>query len=296
MGWGSNYRNSGIVRIANYEQALNKFETTKPIRGREVECRPLGHRDRSHFSIQKAEDGSIVCCDYNPKHKTVTFKPDGEVMVVPAWVSTSTAVFIEEVLGVRSFVFDHCVVISLGGLEYRLPKEGLAIKRNDNGQYEAINPAPRFVHRIKRRASNIVRSKYSDFRNYVSGFIRLRGEDSRIEEDEYKEVFGTIKKTYSYGSDQEYTYEMLNMPDMDTSNPESVAAMTAWMVSDEPMDRYKCALALIKNSSGYYRIKESSVLTLLDRFILAHHKDTVFTEIQLEAGNIRKDRYSWAFK
>lgn len=295
MGWGSNYRNSGILHIASYEQALNQFETTKPIRGREVECRPLGHRDRPHFSIQKAEDGSIGCCDYNPAHKTVTFKPDGEVVVVPAWVSTSTAVFIEEVLGIRAKVFDHSVVISLGGLEYRLPKEGLTIKRNDNGQYKATNAAPRFVHRLKRRASNIVRSKYSDFRNYVSGFIRLRGEDTRIEEDEYKEVFGTTVQTYNHGNG-DYTYERMNMPDMDTSKPESVAAIIAWMTSEEATDKYKCALALIKDSSGYYRIKESSVLTLLDRFILAHHKDTVFTEIQLEAGNIRKDRYSWAFK
>jgi hypothetical protein len=80
------------------------------------------------------------------------------------------------------------------------------------------------------------------------------------------------------------------------SEPENVAAMIGWMTSDEAMDKYKCALALIKNSSGYYRIKESLVLTLLDRFILAHHKDTVFKEVLLEAGNIRKDRYGWAFR
>lgn len=300
MGWGSNYRNSGITHLRNYEQALEKFETTKPIRGREkrglIECRPLGHRDRPHFSIQKADDGSIVCCDYNPNHKTVTFKPDGEVVVIPSWVSTSTAAFIEEVLGVRSFVFDHNIIVSLGGLEYRLPKEGLTIKRNDSGVYEAINAVPKFVHRIKRREANIVRSKYSEFRDYLTGFIRLRGEDNRIEEDEYKEVFGTTVKTYNYGGG-DYTYEMTNTPDMDTSKPESVTAMTAWMTSDDPMDKYKCALALIRNSGGgQYRINEPATLTLLDRFILAHHKDTVFTEIQLEVGNIRKDRYSWAFK
>jgi hypothetical protein len=295
MGWGSNYRNSGIRHIDSYEQALKQFETTKPIRGREVECRPLGHRDRPHFSIQKAEDGSIVCCDYNPKHKTVVFKPDGEVVVVPTWVSTSTAAFIEEVLGIRAKVFDHCVVISLSGTYYRLPKAGLTIKRNDNGAYEALDAAPRIVHRIKRRESNIVRAKYSEFRDYLTGFIRLRGEDNRIEEDEYKEVFGVTVQTYNYGGG-DYTYERIATPDTDMSEPENVTAMIGWMTSDEAMDKYKCALALIKNSSGYYRIKESSVLTLLDRFILAHHKDTVFEEVLLEAGDIRKDRYSWAFK
>jgi hypothetical protein len=295
MGWGLNYRNSGIVRIASYEQALNRFETTKPIRGREVECRPLGHRDRPHFSIQKLEDGSIACCDYNPAHKTVTFKPNGEVLVVPAWVSTSTASFIEEVLGMRSFVFDHCLVISVSGTEYRLPKDGLTIKRNAHGAYEAIDAAPRVVHRIKRRESNIVRSKYSEFRDYLTGFIRLRGEDNRIEEDEYKEVFGIRVQTYNHGG-EDYTYERLNTPDMDMSKPENVTAIIGWMTSEEPMDKYKCALALIKDSLGYYRVRESSVLTLLDRFILAHHKDTVFEEVLLEAGDIRKDRYSWAFK
>jgi hypothetical protein len=295
MGWGSNYRNSGIRHIDSYEQALKQFETTKPIRGREVECRPLGHRDRPHFSIQKLDDGSIACCDYNPAHKTVTFKPNGEVLVVPAWVSTSTAVFIEEVLGLRAKVFDHSLVISVGGTYYRLPKEGLTIKRNDNGAYEAINPEPRVVHRIKRRESNIVRSKYSEFRDYLTGFIRLRGEDNRIEEDEYKEVFGITIKTYNYGN-EDYTYERIATPDMDMSKPENVATVIGWMTSEEAMDKYKCALALIKDSSGYYRIKEASVLTLLDRFILAHHKDTVFKEVLLEAGDIRKDRYSWAFK
>jgi hypothetical protein len=295
MGWGSNYRNSGIVHIASYEQALKQFETTKPIRGREVECRPLGHRDRPHFSIQKLPDNSIACCDYNPKYKTVMFKPNGEVLVVPAWVSTSTAAFIEEVLGIRAKVFDHCVVISVSGTEYRLPKEGLTLKRNEFGAYEAIDAAPRIVHRIKRRESNIVRAKYSDFRDYLTGFIRLRGDDNRIEEDEYKEVFGITVQTYNYGGG-DYTYERIATPDMDMSNPANVTALLGWMTSEEPMDKYKCALALIKGSSGYYRIKESSVLTLLDRFILAHHKDTVFTEVLLEAGDIRKDRYSWAFK
>jgi len=150
------------------------------------------------------------------------------------------------------------------------------------------------VHRIKRRKSNIVRAKYSEFRDYLTGFIRLRGE-SRIEEDEYKEVFGVTVQTYTHGNNT-HKYERINTPNMDMSNPESVTALVGWMTSDEAMDKYKCALALIKDSSGYYKVKEASVLTLLDKFILAHHKDTVFTEIELEAGNIRKDRYSWAFK
>ena len=293
MGWGSNYRNSGIVHIDSYEQALNRFETTKPIRGREVECRPLGHRDRPHFSIQKLPDNSIACCDYNPAHKTVTFKPDGEVLVVPAWVSTSTSKFIEEVLGVRSFVFDHCVVISLSGKEYRLPKEGLTIKRNDNGAYEAINPMPEIVHRINRKQTNIVRSKYVEVRDYISGFAKLRTGEG-LEGAEMNEVFGSRTVEHTYGG-KTHTYEVLNTPDIQLHEPESVAQMMNWLTSEEHYDRYKGALALTSKACRW-RTELTPMLTLLDRCILAHHKTEVFHETRLPLGEVKRDAYGWAFR
>ena len=295
MGWGSNYRNSGIVRLFNYEQALAHFHAVKPIRGREVECRPLGHRDRSHFSIGHADNGDVLCFDYNNSKPSVTFKPNGEVLITPAWISTSTVAFIYEVTGVYSKVFDHSIILSLGSGQYRVPEGGVTLKRGDKDQYTATNEIPAFVHSIERREANNVRSKYLEYKNYLVGVMRLRGDDDHITSEELKEFFGVEIQTYtSAGTTHEY--ERINTPDMDTSNPDSVAKLIGWMKSEEPTDKYKCALALIKSATGYRRTADKPVLDLFDRFILAHHKDTVFKKKPLEQGCVRKDRYSWAFR
>lgn len=299
MGWGygSAYRNSGIRMLRDYAEALNKFETTTPIRNpkRTVECRPLGHRDRPHFSIGKLTDGSIACYDYNTTHKSVVFHPDNTVTVNPTWVSTSTCAFIQELLGISATQHDHSVKLMIGGSWIRIPKDGMVIKRKDGGgAYELVTQVKEVVHHVKRKEANNVRLKYQSFRDYLSGMLKLRGDKSDLPDEEIKAVFGVEHRTYEMGG-KEVTYEYSIRPKLDYSDPINLETFFALVESSEPSDMYKAMMTVVLTASRW-RIMEQATLEVFDRCILARHKDEVFKEVEVVSGALTKDRYGWAFK
>ena len=298
MSYGQ-YRNSGIYLLGNYAQALEKYETTKPIRGRKVECRPLGHRDRPHFSIDKDKTtGDILCYEYGYHSSrpvaSITFRPNGEVHLTPLWTSVSAAGFIYDVLGVYAKIFDGDVLISLGTGSYRVNRKGITIKRDEKSKYEVVNHVPQVVHAIKRKETNIVRSKYSEFRDFLSGFIKLRG-SAKIINDELEEIFGFTVKEVPYGdAGSTYTSRTVNKPSMVFSKPEDMQNLFNLIASDDPADRFKAAVMICSDHFAW-RSTEQLAFNTLDKCILAHHKTEVFEYKEVSAGQVVKDRYSWAF-
>lgn len=298
MGWGNGHRNSGITRIFNYEQALAQFNDTKPIRGRAIECRPLGHRDRPHFSIQLNDKQEVECCDYNAK-PAVTFRPNGEVWIRPQWISTSTCAFIEEVLGIGSYQSDWKIQIRLNCGTYVVPKEaGLVVKRGDapNYHYAPMEIKRNVVHHIKRGVANNVRQQYADILSYANGYFKL--EAKMPSDEEQREMFGIKQVVNEYADGERYEYEVLNVPRLEYSNPEDVERFIDMMRSDEPMDQYKAIVAL-RIQNGSWRSEKRSykeVLQVIDRMILTMHRDEVFKEVEVPVGVVKKDIYGWAFE
>jgi len=297
MGWGNGHRNSGIYRLQNYEQALAHFHAVKPIRGRDVECRPLGHRDRPHFSIKLNDNFEVECCDYNAK-PSVTFRPNGEVWIRPPWISPSSCAFIEEVLGIRSSQVDYKIRVGLAAGTFVVPKEeGLVIKRDPErgNNYHPISVKPNVVHHIKRGVANNVRSQYADVFSYAHGYFKLGA--TMPSHDEQRELFGVKTIVNEHGDGTKYEYERLNTPSWQYSNPEDVDAFVAMMRSDDPMDQYK-AIVTLRIQIGTWRNPNHTykeVLQVIDRMVLSKHKQEVFKEVEVPAGVVRKDIYSWAF-
>ena len=297
MGWGNGYRNSGITRIFSYEQALKQFNDTKPIRGRAVECRPLGHRDRPHFSIQLNEQQEVECCDYNAK-PSVTFRPNGEVWIRPQWTSTSSCAFIQEVLGIGAYQSDYKIQIELSAGAFVVPKkDGLVIKRDPErgNNYHPLSVQRNVVHHIRRGVANNVRQQYADILSYAHGYFKLGA--TLPSDDEQKEMFGVEIIVHSYADGTKYEYERLNTPHWEYSNPEDVEQFIEMMRSDDPMDQYKAIVALRlrlgtwRNFSRTYK----EVIQIIDRMILSKHKHEVFKEVEVPAGVVKKDIYGWAF-
>jgi len=298
MGWGNGYRNSGITRIHNYEQALAHFHAVKPIRGRDVECRPLGHRDRPHFSIKLNENLEVECCDYNAK-PAVTFRPNGEVLLKPQWISVSSCAFIEEVLGIQSSQVDYKIRVELASGTFVVPKlEGLVIKRDPErkGNYHPISVKRNVVHHIKRGEANNVRQQYADVFGYAHGYFKLGA--TIPSDDEQKELFGVKTIVNEYGDGTKYEYERLNTPNWQYSNPEDVDAFIAMMRSDDPMDKYKAIIALRVQLGTWRNFNRTykDVLQVIDRMVLSKHKHEVFKEVEVPVGVVRKDIYGWAFE
>lgn len=300
MGWGQGYRNSGIRVLRDYEAALNHFETTTPIRGREKrglpECRPLGYRDRPHFSIRKVDDGSIQCIDYNDKNIPVTFHPDGTITVKAQWVMVSTAAFIEEVLGLRAFVQDHSVVISVQGNEYRVSRDGIKLRRKDEGKgtLEVINPKVEMVHHIRRREANNVRSLYNEFRDYMSGIVKLRNGEG-LSQEELISLFGTERFEYKDSNGVVQGWDRVKTPVLAFADRECMENLFKKIKSENHEDRYLAVMTIIVGANRW-RLDLDVSLKAFDRCIIAYHKDEVLKEVPTSNGQVKRDAYGWAFR
>jgi hypothetical protein len=64
------------------------------------------------------------------------------------------------------------------------------------------------------------------------------------------------------------------------------------------MDKYKAIVALRIQNGSWRSEKRSynSVLQVIDRMVLAMHRDEVFKEVEVPVGVVRKDIYGWAFE
>jgi len=87
------------------------------------------------------------------------------------------------------------------------------------------------------------------------------------------------------------------MPSYKYHKPDDVEALFKWLQSTEPYDRYKGALYLIVSSRSFWNnnVQEKELFEMLDKFILAKHKDYVFKEVVVPDGVVRKDQYGYMF-
>lgn len=156
------WRNSGIHMLFNYEQALHKYDSTLPIRGRKETVKPLGHRRNvDSYWIRKTEDNSIECMLY--KTPVITYCEDGRILIKDdGWKSISTANFIGETLGIDSRIFNYNLVVTLAGGEYVVPNYGLVTRRDEAGALHPQNLHPTMVHKINRKNLTNVRKQYKE--------------------------------------------------------------------------------------------------------------------------------------
>jgi hypothetical protein len=257
----------------------------------------LGYRDRAHFSIKLNDKQEVECCEYN-HHPAVTFRPNGEVVLKPQWVSVSSASFIKEVVGIGAYQSDYKIQVCLNAGMFVITKpDGLVLKRDPEkgNNYHPINIGRNIVHHIRRREANNVRLQYADIINYAQGYFKLGVE--LPSDAEQKELFGIEMVKADYGDGMQ-EYERLNNPRWNYLNPADVAEFMGMMRSDDPMGKYKALVALCL-MVGWWRRSErlsKEVLQMVDRMILAKHKDEVFKEVEVPVGVVRKDIYGWAFE
>lgn len=293
------HRNSGIVQINDYATALKRWEETKPIRGREVDTRPLGHRRNDYYLINFLPEGAVECILY--KTPVVTFYENGEVRIqTGGWPTQSTCSFIQEVLGIHSYIFNYKLCVGFNYKDYVVPSGGMTIKRNHNWVYEPVNPEPVVVHNLNRKGANNVRAIYKPFKTYLSSMCRLKG-DSIYPEEDYFQVFGKCK----YGT-----------PDVSSLDRDSY---DGWgnevkkffkLVSDTneetQNDSFYKALLIVARSYGKtkwgadktegYVLFEKPALKAFDKLVIGFHRSETLDEKVLSDGEIKKDPYGEYFR
>lgn len=173
-----------LPNLRTYAQALDRYNTTKPIRGRSPEVRPLGARkDVDRFKIDKRENGDVVCILFRTDF--LTFHPDNSITIDLGGYkpSLSDAYFVEEVLAFRACIQRRALVIepinTANKWRVVLTNEAktLTFVRDEQN---VLMPSKEYAVKgwtIDRAASNEVRKKYGEFYRYLKTALSLRKDE-----------------------------------------------------------------------------------------------------------------------
>ena len=174
MGYATVMR---VPRVFVHEYAKQLHDNTKPIRGRVPEVRPLGERrDANTYSIRMNGDDVEFVLYQTP---VITFRTNGEVVIRnDGWASVSTHQFIRQVLGLPARGKGGSSVIKVGKQDYTMTDESkLVLCREGTGAWKVLEHETLYGYKASRKALTNVRSRYSEFREYLFGFLNLRREE-----------------------------------------------------------------------------------------------------------------------
>lgn len=285
------YLNSGIRSIENYASALHRYDTTKHIRGRDEDQRPLGERGKiNSFRMSKRGNGDIQCILYNTPVVTFTVA-DNIVINLNQWVSGSTCKFLDEVTGGRfsARLFDGSVVIRTnGGGDYRLhshiPSTLTKTKDPEGGHgmdtFTLSDWEKRTVHMVDRAGKKAALEQYRAATEYLNAFVKLRaGEDIRQEE-----VAEALKDFPLKSNSLAFNTNTARIQKFATSTSEN-----------KHQDFYVLAMLLCEGNQ--YRNGANMGVNMIqyEHLLLGINRDKVFKEVEVADGLVRKDAYKGFF-
>jgi len=214
--WGFG-NSAGLVQLHSFDEVKRKFDNTVPIRGRSVECRPLGrNRSRSDYEVKKhwrvVEDGclgkymeSYTARLWNTDY--VEWFSDGKLFVKTGGYSSPSI----------NAVINYSVADSYGdlysyngkpyfrtkdGKSYVMTGAGLMLEPTEeisNLPYQArvmqpLNPIQEYKYRANRKEMNKIRKHYKKFIDYGIAMFSL---DSTIPEPKEQKAWYHYNFTYS---------------------------------------------------------------------------------------------------
>lgn len=219
--------------ITSYEQALAKWESITPIRGRRDDVRPVFRRDNDNAVVRKTSNDSIVFRLYSTD--VVTFNTDGTVDLEP-YASNSTNNFVWSILRLRTLwadrhrnIPDH--ITEVEGRYYHTPEFVTVQWSKDTNRWSYVAGAEPFdVPRLDKSMTSRAKeeSGYNAFALWLNTQLRL-GIDPRMG-DSWRQ------SAYDWSSREVGQYL--------ASGPENWAEMTRRMSKRTNIDTELAALRL----------------------------------------------------
>jgi hypothetical protein len=246
-------------------------------------------------------DDAIECIMYSIP--VVRFYKDGRVEVKNyPYNTTSTANFIWDVLRreVNAFIFDHSLIIQVGGVEQRLRRsESLFIKRGDDGNYHFLDSKPEVTHTINRENTKAIRARHTDFMQYVDNMAKLRGAEAFTRE-ELTNQLGRELYNVDFGRIRHFNH----LHDDGKEFINNIAKFKEY-ISDKSGDRfegyYKALLMMVHsfgkydwNTSGF-SIRADSLIRDFDRVLMGLYRDEYFNANVTDNGRAKRDTYGAYF-
>jgi len=207
------------MALSRFERLKNKYHNTTPIRGRAIECRPIGERRRDWEQVVKVltpfgEGYGARLYDTD----CVVFAPNGDLYLqIDRWATPLTAQWIQRHSGLSCYkkygeiwveVDGRTVPISRGEkLHLRFKGDEFVHLRNQD-LYICDKEVVREQKVVDRKKSKAERAKVKEFKDYVRVMMRIH--DNVITHDIYQQYKATDKDRGYWGAYQ-YEFPKFNM-------------------------------------------------------------------------------------
>ena len=167
------------MSLDQYTRFKNRFDNTKPIRGRSVECRPIANRARDWEEVIKKDiDGQEAYGAKLYNTDCVMYLPNGDMqLTIDAWATPTTADFIERYISreMRCYKKYNKIWVDYKDKSYVLNHDKPTIfkylKHIDT--YSVENPAPLVQKVVDRTKAKDARKPVDTFRNYAKIMLKL---------------------------------------------------------------------------------------------------------------------------
>ena len=299
MSWGFG-NTAGVSQLASYKEAKDKFDGTTPIRGRKVECRPLGHnRHYTDRTIQKnwkaVDDGGVgqwvVTYSANVWSKDrIEWFPDGKLWVGTGGSSNPTlnATINYSVSNTYGELYSYNgkpYFKTKDGKSYVMTTEGMMLEPIGEGEHgkvkimRPLNPKQEYKYKANRKAMNQVRKRYAKFIDYGKAMFSI---DTKLE---YKEEIG-VKGWYYYN----FTNRHWNVEEVRGNRKRVFKLIDSFIDSGDLELAYKAATELGHGFGWNGCCNTQDFINGFTEILKYRFKDEVFTAEPIEIGNAFYDR------
>jgi hypothetical protein len=269
-----------LPALKTYEEAAKHEAQVVPIRGRSPECKPIGDRKDTHFTIRREVDGSIIAKCY--RSDLIRWYPDGRIFITNGgYTSTTTHDFIGRLLGPTRWnsicsTSDGETWIRTRDGVFPLAKDGQFFKWDPEGRHlVAETPNYPTTHTINKPAMREARKEIAPFVKYFNNIMKL----TQWAPMEGSKVF--------LGTDRQVHAHMVG------EDTEKWAFVLAWLVQTGTVSRHEYK----PNPTGGYTYKTTQSVSKaiiqdrITRVLLRTHRSKVLIKKTHTDGTWRKDAY-----
>ena len=274
-----------LPSLKTYAGASEKEKSTVPIRGRSPECKPIGDRKDSHFTIHRLPDESVVAKCYNSD--LIRWYPDGRIFITNGgYASQTTHDFISRLMG--RWGYGQCCghddktwIRSDNYDVYPLAKGGQYFtwdSQNDPHHLIAETPNYPVTHVINKPAMQAARKEIAPFIKYFNNMMKLTQ---------------WAPMEYEGGRAYPWTDNRVIHKRMLSNDIEEWAGVMRWLVENETVSRHEYK----PSPTGGYTYKttrsvsKKAIQARITRVLLSAHRSKLLTKRTHTKGGFVKDAY-----
>jgi hypothetical protein len=264
-----------LTALRTYEEASEKEKTTAPIRGRTPECKPIGDRKDTGFTIRREVDGSIIAKCYDSD--LIRWYPDGRMFITNGgWPSNTTHDFIARLVGLQYWFCygrngETWLTLGPDREAFPLAKGGQFFTRHADGYLIAETPNYPITHVINKPAMQAARKEIAPFIKYFNNMMKLT---------QWAPMEGGvawIPTTAVYIA-------------MRSNDIEEWAGVMTWLVQNGTVGHWGYD-PVTKQHTHLRYVSKPAVQTRITRVLLSIHRSKLLTKRTHTKGGFVKDAY-----